>query len=36
MPDARLEKSAVPDTYRKVAPVYDLWAWLTESKARDR
>lgn len=36
MPDARLEKSEVPDTYRKVAPVYDLWAWLTESKARDR
>lgn len=36
MPDARLDKSDVPDTYRKVAPVYDLWAWLTESKARDR
>ena len=36
MPDARLEKSDVPDTYRRVAPVYDLWAWLTESKARER
>jgi len=36
MPDARLEKSEVPDTYRRVAPVYDLWAWLTESKARER
>jgi len=36
MPDARLEKSKVPDTYRKVARIYDLWARLTESKARDR
>lgn len=36
MPDARLAKSKVPDTYRRVAPVYDLWARLTESKARDR
>jgi len=36
MPDARLDKSKVPDTYRKVAPIYDLWARLTESKARDR
>ena len=36
MPDARLEKSKVPATYRKVARIYDLWARLTESKARDR
>lgn len=36
MPDARLDKAKVPDTYRKVAPIYDLWARLTESKARDR
>ncbi len=36
MPDARLEKSKIPDTYRKVARIYDLWARLTESKARDR
>ena len=34
--DARLEKSKVSDVYRRVAPTYDLWAWLTESKARDR
>ncbi len=36
MLDARLEKSRVSDVYRRVAPSYDLWAWLTESKARDR
>jgi len=36
MTDALLEKSRVPDTYRKIARIYDLWAWLTESKARDR
>ncbi len=34
--DARLEKGRVSDVYRRVAPSYDLWAWLTESKARDR
>ena len=36
MQDARLAKARVVDTYRKIAPSYDLWAWLTESKARDR
>lgn len=36
MPDARLEKDSVPGTYRNVAAIYDLWARLTESKARDR
>jgi len=36
MLDARLDKSRVADVYRRVAPSYDLWAWLTESKARDR
>jgi ubiquinone/menaquinone biosynthesis C-methylase UbiE len=36
MPDAQLEKESVADIYRKIAPSYDLWAWLTESKARDR
>ena len=36
MTDALLEKDRVPDTYRKIARIYDLWAWLTESKARDR
>ena len=36
MTDALLEKSRVPDTYRKIARIYDLWAWLTESRARDR
>ena len=36
MLDAKIEKSGVVAIYRKIAPSYDLWAWLTESKARDR
>jgi len=36
MTDAQIEKGRVADIYRKIAPSYDLWAWLTESKARDR
>ncbi len=36
MADARLDKSKVPDTYRRIASLYDAWAWLTESRARDR
>jgi len=36
MPDAQIEKGRVANIYRKIAPSYDLWAWLTESKARDR
>ena len=36
MADAQIEKGRVPDIYRKIAPSYDLWAWLTERKARDR
>ena len=36
MPDARIEKGQVSDLYRKIAPSYDLWARLTESKARNR
>ena len=36
MLEARLEKSRVSDIYRKLAPSYDLWAWLTERRARDR
>jgi ubiquinone/menaquinone biosynthesis C-methylase UbiE len=36
MPDAQIKKGQVADIYRKIAPSYDLWAWLTESKARDR
>ena len=36
MTEARLDKSKVPDTYRRIASLYDAWAWLTESKARDR
>ena len=36
MPDASLNKSSVTDTYRRIARVYDVWAWITESKARER
>jgi len=31
---ARLDKPTVVDVYRKTAPVYDIWAWFTESRAR--
>ena len=31
-----IEKSQVTDIYRRIAPSYDLWAWLTETKARNR
>jgi len=36
MPDARISQGHISDLYRKIAPGYDLWARLTESKARDR
>ncbi len=36
MPDAQIAKNRVAALYRTIAPSYDLWAWLTESKARDR
>ena len=36
MTDAQIEKVRVAKIYRKIAPLYDLWAWLTERKARDR
>ncbi|MDH3613802.1 MAG: methyltransferase domain-containing protein [Gammaproteobacteria bacterium] len=36
MLDAQIEKNRVADIYRRIAPSYDLWARLTESKARDR
>lgn len=31
-----IEKIQITDIYRKIAPSYDLWAWLTETKARNR
>jgi ubiquinone/menaquinone biosynthesis C-methylase UbiE len=34
--DARLDRGRVREVYRSIAPVYDLWARLTESKARSR
>lgn len=36
MTEARLEKDRVPGTYRRIASVYDAWAWLTERRARER
>ena len=36
MPDARINQGHISDLYRKIAPGYDLWARVTESKARDR
>lgn len=36
MVDAKLDKSRVSKVYRRIAPTYDLWAWLTEARARDR
>ena len=35
-PDARIAPENIGSVYDSVAPVYDLWAWLTESRARDR
>jgi ubiquinone/menaquinone biosynthesis C-methylase UbiE len=36
MLDSQIEKGRVADIYRRIAPSYDLWGRLTESKARDR
>jgi ubiquinone/menaquinone biosynthesis C-methylase UbiE len=36
MPDARIDQGHISDLYRKIAPGYDLWARVTESKARNR
>jgi ubiquinone/menaquinone biosynthesis C-methylase UbiE len=36
MPDASIDQGHISDLYRKIAPGYDLWARVTESKARNR
>lgn len=36
MQDARIAKDQVSNVYGKIAPLYDFWGWLTETKARDR
>lgn len=36
MPDARIEKERVTEVYGKIARFYDLWAGLTETRARNR
>lgn len=36
MPDARISQGHISGLYRKIAPGYDIWARVTESKARDR
>ncbi len=33
---AKLNKTEVVNVYSKNAPVYDLWGWMTETKARQR
>jgi len=34
--DAFVKKEEVPAVYRSIAPIYDLWGMLTETKARKR
>ena len=34
--DARIAQDDIGSIYDRVAAVYDLWAWLTESRARSR
>jgi len=34
--DASVEKADIPKVYRSIAPIYDLWGMLTETKARRR
>jgi len=36
MLEARINKREVSALYRKIAPTYNLWARLTETRARDR
>jgi len=36
MIDARIKKEQVPAVYGRIAPIYDIWAWLTERDARAR
>ena len=36
MSNATLPKERISDVYSKIAPLYDIWAWLTETKARSR
>jgi len=36
MLDAKVKKDEVASVYRRIAPSYNLWGRLTESKARDR
>jgi ubiquinone/menaquinone biosynthesis C-methylase UbiE len=35
-PDARVSQDEIRHVYDRLAGVYDIWAWLTESRARDR
>jgi ubiquinone/menaquinone biosynthesis C-methylase UbiE len=34
--DARIEQRDIASVYDRIAPVYDIWGRLTESRARDR
>jgi ubiquinone/menaquinone biosynthesis C-methylase UbiE len=35
-PAARLDAAAIRKAYRRIAPFYDLWGRMTESRAQDR
>jgi ubiquinone/menaquinone biosynthesis C-methylase UbiE len=36
MLDAKIKKEQVTAVYSRIAPIYDIWAWLTERRARAR
>lgn len=36
MTGTRVDKSRIPGIYRRIAPTYDAWGWLTERRARNR
>jgi ubiquinone/menaquinone biosynthesis C-methylase UbiE len=36
MSKAKLSREQVSDVYNRIAPLYDSWAWLTETRARSR
>jgi ubiquinone/menaquinone biosynthesis C-methylase UbiE len=35
-PDARISQNQIGAVYDKIAPIYDVWGKLTESRARNR
>ncbi len=35
-PDARISQNQIGAVYDKIAPIYNIWGKLTESRARNR